>query len=91
MKEILLFGAETCGPCQMVKKRIYAILEANEFDFEFKEIDVYDEKNENLLDKYRILNLPTLIGLTDKGEHRWEKINPNEILRIFAEFDNTTE
>lgn len=56
MKTILKFYSPTCGPCKVVSKNLEQIKE-----IEIKNIDVTDSANEELLNKYNIKTIPTLI------------------------------
>lgn len=67
--KLLKFGAEWCGPCNVMNKRL------DGFDkCELIKYEVDNEENEGLVDKYSIRNIPVLILVDadeDKELHRW--------------------
>lgn len=63
MKTILKFYSPTCGPCKAVSKNLEQIK-----DVEIKNIDATDSANGELLDKYNIRTVPTVIILGEDGE-----------------------
>ena len=67
--KLLKFGAEWCGPCGVMDKRL------ENFDkCELIKYSVDDDENEELVDKYNIRNIPVLIIVnadTDEELHRW--------------------
>lgn len=60
---LLKFWAEWCKPC----KQQTEILKDFE-DFPVESINVEDENNANIVDKYGVRGLPTLILLDDNNE-----------------------
>lgn len=74
--KVLKFGAEWCGPCRVLNKNL-----ENFTDCEVVKYDV-DEVEEDLLQKYKIRNIPVTI-LVDDNENelnRWVGIfNVSEI------------
>lgn len=60
--KILKFYSNSCGPCKTVDENL------KKANVEFTPIDVEDEKNDDLVDKYSIRGIPTLIKLNDKEE-----------------------
>lgn len=60
--KILKFYSNSCGPCKIVDENL------KKANVEFTPIDVEDEKNDDLVDKYSIRDIPTLIKLNDKEE-----------------------
>lgn len=63
MKTILKFYSPTCGPCKVVSKNLEQIGDA-----EINSIDATDSANEELLGKYNIRAVPTIIVLREDGE-----------------------
>ena len=65
---LLLFSATWCGPSKRFKREI----EAAGINF-YTLIDVDQEKNESLVDKYSICNVPTTILVSENGEiiNKW--------------------
>ena len=65
--KILKFGADWCGPCKVLNKKL------EEFtDCEVIKYDV-DEVDEELLEKFRIRNIPVtvLVDENDEEIQRW--------------------
>lgn len=57
--KILKFYSDTCGPCKVLSKNL------KEAGIEVEEINI--ENNDNLVYKYNIRNIPTLIKLDDNN------------------------
>lgn len=58
---ILKFYSPTCGPCKVLEKN----LQNSVLDYE--DIDVTDEANESLIEKYDIMSVPVLLKIDDEG------------------------
>jgi len=60
-KVIVKFTADWCMPCKMIEPNLKKL--SKEFDgkINFYEVDVEDEENSELVTKYEITNLPTLL------------------------------
>lgn len=56
MKKVLKFYSETCGPCKLMGTRLKELKNA-----EISEINIDDDSSENLLDKYQIKSIPTIV------------------------------
>lgn len=63
MKKVLKFYSQTCSPCKMIQPMLEA--KAAEGSFEIVEVDIAD--NEELIDKYDVMKVPTLIVLDEDG------------------------
>lgn len=63
MKTILKFYSPTCGPCKVVSKNLEQIE-----GVDIKNVDATDSSNRELLDKYKIRTIPTVIILGEDGE-----------------------
>lgn len=63
MKKILKFYSPTCGPCKIVSKNLEQIN-----NVEIEDIDVIDSENEELILKYNIRSVPTIIVLGEDNE-----------------------
>lgn len=55
--KILKFGAEWCAPCKSMKK----VLENADLGIDIEEIDVDGEGSSELLKKYDVRSVPTLV------------------------------
>jgi thioredoxin 1 len=60
--KLLKFSASWCGPCKMLTK----VMESVEFPYIVEEVDI--EGNEELVAKYGVRGVPTLILLDDNNE-----------------------
>jgi thioredoxin 1 len=58
---ILKFYGETCGPCQVLEGNL------NSLNIEHESINIEDEQAEELIIKYGIRGIPTLVILDDDG------------------------
>ena len=73
---IYYFYKEDCTACQLLKKAVESMFEKiNDNVYKYM-IDV--EKDNVLVDKYKIFVIPTIILLNDKGEEikKWRSDNP---------------
>lgn len=60
MKRILKFYCDTCAPCEAMGKKLAELK-----DVEIQEIDIVDEANEELLEKYQVRAVPTMVVLAE--------------------------
>jgi thioredoxin-related protein len=72
--EVILFTSETCSPCKNLKRQV----NFSEYSF-VKEVDVVT--NQDIVDKYSIGSIPTLLFLDN---------NDNEIVRYVGSVDPKT-
>ena len=61
MKRILKFYSTTCGPCKVMSKNMEGIEGIEEYD-------IYDDKNLDIVSKYKIRSVPTIIITDEDGE-----------------------
>ena len=65
LKEKLLvvvkFTADWCMPCKMIEPHLKKLAQEYDGKIKFYEIDVEDEENSEIVTKYDITNLPTLL------------------------------
>lgn len=60
--KILKFYSPTCGPCKVLEKHMRAL------KMEYTDVDATLDENQELVDKYEIYSMPTLVLLNDSGE-----------------------
>ncbi len=65
---ILKFGSDWCPACKQMTKMIDSDLK-KEYRLLIEEIDV--DKDDDLVDKYEIRSLPTLVFDTNKGVYKY--------------------
>ena len=59
--KIIKFFSPTCGPCKVLDKNL------QEAEIQYENIDITDNNNEELLTKYNITSVPTLLGVDNEG------------------------
>lgn len=66
--KLIKFGAEWCGPCRILDAKLDKFT-----DCEVIRYSVDDDEVSELLDKYKIRNIPVTILLDDNGEtvNKW--------------------
>lgn len=64
MKKVLKFYSGTCGPCKVMGCKLKQLPP----EVEVQEIEVTDDSNESLIDKYNIRSIPTIIVVDESGE-----------------------
>lgn len=78
--KILKFFSPTCGPCKVLDKNL------KESGLEYESIDITDDANEELITKYDIVTIPTLLGVDDNGNSvlRYRGvISTNDLIKYF--------
>lgn len=92
MKKIKVnkFSAEWCEPCKVMGKTFEKIKELTEFkDVEFNEYDVDDDSSADLVQKFQIRNIPTIIICDENNEQLGKIVGVvNESLLVQAINDN---
>lgn len=84
--ELLKFSAPWCGQCRVLTKNINGFNVCN-----LVEIDVEDDENEQIVGKYGIKGLPTLVLVDGDGNElkRWNGIvNVNDLKSEVEGFNN---
>lgn len=61
--KIYKFSAEWCGPCKRLAPLLTELLVQTELSSYFEEVDI--EENEEMVEKYNVKSLPTVIFLKD--------------------------
>ena len=91
MVMLLYFGAEWCGPCKQLKKRLaepdtLKILP----NLAVCHIDVDEDSNEKIVKKYKISSLPTQIyvKLNNNKVIEISRIEGYDFTRLKIEYDN---
>ena len=59
--KVYKFYSPTCGPCKVLEKNLQAS------GIQYESIDITKEENEDLITKYGIMTIPTLIGVDKEG------------------------
>ena len=92
MKKVIKLGASWCGPCHVLEPVFNKISKMDAFNgIEFKSLDIeYDEGNE-MADKYKVRNVPTIIML-DENNNEIKKVvgalPENQLVQILTECMN---
>lgn len=60
--KVYKFYSPTCGPCKVLEKNL------QESGIEYESIDITKEENDELVTKYNIMSIPTLIKTGDNGD-----------------------
>lgn len=69
IKEIIKFSAEWCGPCKTLAPIFHKVSQLEEYnDVQFKEVDIDEEENSDLVTKCQIRNIPTIIVLDENEQ-----------------------
>lgn len=63
MKKILKFYSKTCGPCMIMGNKLAQLK-----DVEINNIDVFDGTNTDLISKWNIRSVPTIIVLSEDNK-----------------------
>ena len=74
--KILDFYANWCGPCKLQANYL------SQVDVEVEKINVEDESNAELVEKYNVRNLPLLILLNDAGENIYRFNGLTQVARL---------
>lgn len=61
MKKILKFYSPTCGPCKVMTNKLF------EAGIDTESIDATSEENEDLVEKYSVQKVPTIVVVNEDG------------------------
>ena len=90
VKKIIKMSATWCGPCRAYAPTFHKVKDMDEFkDIEFKEIDIENDENGDVLaEKYQIRSVPTTILLDENDELIYKvmgNISLNDLTNIINE------
>lgn len=68
MPVIYDFGAAWCVPCKKFAPIFDKVAESYKGKADFQHIDADDEKNKALVDKYKVMSLPTIVFVDKAGK-----------------------
>lgn len=69
VKTVTRFVGSWCGPCKAYAPIFHNVSEMDEFkEIEFKTVDVDVDDNDDLVEKYKIMSVPTTIVLNEIGK-----------------------
>jgi thiol-disulfide isomerase/thioredoxin len=68
--KLIKIGAEWCGPCKTLNKRLENFTAC---DVVYYDVDNEDEETLNIVDKYKVRNIPVLVLVDDNDNElkRW--------------------
>lgn len=86
MKKVLKFYSDTCGPCKAMGAQVDKLK-----NVEINNVDINDENNDSLIDKYDIKSIPTVIVLSEDGtvEKSFRGIIPSSEIQEVINYGNT--
>lgn len=58
---IYKFYSPTCGPCKVLERNL------QKTNLEYQSIDITDDANEELIEKYNIQSIPVLLKVDENG------------------------
>ena len=67
MIKILKFESDSCPQCKALSATLERI--TKEYKTDMKSIDIEEDNNQDLIRKYNIINIPTLIFLNEDQEY----------------------
>jgi thiol-disulfide isomerase/thioredoxin len=80
--KVIKFYSESCGPCKVLESNLNAL------NIEHENFNIEDENTEELLAKYNVKGIPTLIILTDKEEvikRHVGLLNINDLKKLYED------
>lgn len=78
---ILKFYSKSCTPCKLLTSIL------KELNIEHQSIDIADEKNDDLVSKYNIRNVPVLIKVDEQGNEigKLQGFQGSKIIKEFCD------
>ena len=68
VKKVIKAGANWCGPCRVYSPIFHKVSEMPEFEeIEFESADIDEEENEEMVEKYKMMSVPTTLVLDENG------------------------
>lgn len=69
VKRIIKCSAEWCGPCRVLSPIFHKVSEMKEFEgIDFFDLDIDDDENAEIVDKYQVRNIPTVLVIDENNE-----------------------
>ena len=69
VKKIIKMGAQWCGPCKAFSKTFENVSKMDEYkDIEFKELDIDEDDATDMVEKFQVRSVPTIVLLNDNDE-----------------------
>jgi thioredoxin-like negative regulator of GroEL len=68
--KLLKIGASWCGPCQTMNKKLESFTLCDVIHYD---VDNEDEETLNIVDKFKVRNIPVMVLVDDNGDEikRW--------------------
>lgn len=68
-KKVLKLGASWCGPCRTLSPIFHKVSEMKDFEgIDFYDLDIDDDENAEIVENYKIRNVPTILALDENNE-----------------------
>lgn len=86
MKKVFKFYSDTCGPCKAMTAQVNKLK-----NVEINNININDENNDSLIDKYDIKSIPTVVVVSENGdvEKSFRGIVPSNEIQEVVDNGNT--
>lgn len=69
VKKIVKCSATWCGPCRVLAPIFHKVSEMKDFEgIDFYDLDIDDEENSEIVENYKIRNVPTILALDENNE-----------------------
>lgn len=86
MKKVFKFYSNTCGPCKVMTSQVDKLE-----NVEINNIDINDDNNDALIEKYNIKSIPTVVVVSEDGnvEKSFRGIVPSNEIQEVIDNGNT--